>query len=172
MNDVRQTQYDTLLRIEPGGYYGHPNPRRGEYVLYGGNPTQDVDLFEVKDYPVGTNPHPNWRRPAYDFGKSVSPNGLIEYRSAGSVLHGKILVTRYSGGDDILVLTPGPDGRIIEAIAGIHGFNRFIDPLDLVEDRATGNIYVAEFGGRRLTLLRPIEGGTSSRVFKQAIESQ
>ena len=33
------TQNDYLLRVEKGGYYGHPNPARAEYVLNGGNPT-------------------------------------------------------------------------------------------------------------------------------------
>ena len=84
------------------------------------------------------------------------------------MLRGKILVCRYSGGDDILVLSVGPRGEVTEAISGIDGFTRLLDPLDLVEDPASGNLYVAEFQPRRLTLLRPKPGGVSGYVSRQA----
>jgi hypothetical protein len=108
--------------------------------------------------------------PAYEFGKSVSPNGTIEYKSntfAGA-LRGKLLITRYSGGDDVIVLTPGPNGNIAESITGITGLTGFIDPLDIIEDPRTGNLYVAEFGGQKMTLLRPHEG-LASRVFRENV---
>ena len=164
------TQPDQLLRVERGGYYGHPNPVRGEYVLNGGNPTEAVDPVEVHEYRVGTRAHPNWKQPAYDFGKSVSPNGVIEYQSNrfNGQLRGKLLITRYSGGDDVIVLTPGADGRIVDSVTGITGLTGFIDPLDLIEDPRSGNLYVAEFGGQKLTLLRPREG-TYSKVFREHI---
>ena len=76
----------------------------------GGNPTSQPDPQEISEYPVGTMPESDFQLPAYDFGKSVSPNGLCEY--IGGALDGKILVTRYSGGKDIIVLTPGKDGNI------------------------------------------------------------
>jgi hypothetical protein len=84
-------------------------------------------------------------------------------------LDGKILVTRYSGGKDIIVLTPGPDGNITEAVTGIDGFRQFGDPLDIVEDLKTGNLYVAEYAGKQITLLVPKPGGVSKRVFKQVV---
>jgi hypothetical protein len=95
----------------------------------------------------------------------------MEYQSHAfnDALRGKILVTRYSGGKDVIVLSPGADGNITEAITGIDGFTQFSDPLDIVEDRRTGNIYVAEFGGRQITLLKPRPGVTSKRVFRQVI---
>jgi hypothetical protein len=169
------TQDDYLFLIERGGYYGHPNPSRNEYVLNGGNPTDQPDPAEVFEYPVGVKPEPAWRGFAYDFGKSVSPNGVLEYRGRafGGLLDGKLLVCRYSGGDDIAVLTPGSDGRIVEAVTGIEGFRQFVDPLDIVEDTRSGFLYVAEFGGGKLTLLRPMQAGAttrpSSRVFRQII---
>ncbi len=43
-----------------GRYFGHPNVRRGEFVLEG-NPTAGVDHSEVPEYPVGTQPDRNWR---------------------------------------------------------------------------------------------------------------
>src|SRR5688572_20297682 len=100
LEDV-STQPDYLLNVLRGGYYGHPNPARHEFVLNGGNPTNAIDPGEVGEYPVGVAPLKNWRRSAYDFGRSVSPNGVIEYKSHafGGRLRGKLLVTRYSGGD-------------------------------------------------------------------------
>ena len=55
------------------------------------------------------------------------------------------------------------------AMTGIEGLTGFSDPLDLVEDVRNGNVYVVEFGSKRLTLLRPIAGGTSQRVYRQVV---
>jgi hypothetical protein len=108
---------------------------------------------------VGTKPDRNWHPAYWCLGISLSCNGLIEYQSDafhGALKH-KILTTRYSAGKDIEVLTPGPDGKIVEAITDIDGLTRFVDPLDLVENPATGCVYVSEFGGQKLTLLKPRE---------------
>ena len=168
--NVRRTLDDYLVRVERGGYYGHPNPLRGELVLNGGNPTAGEDPAEIPDYPAGTMPDRRWRPPAYTFGKNLSPTGAIEYRNGsafGGLLRGRMLVCRYSGGDDVLVLSLGPGGEVAEALSGIEGLTRLMDPLDLVEDVATGNLYVAEFQPKRLTLLRPKAGGVSKRVYRQ-----
>ncbi len=157
------TQPDFLFRVERGAYYGHPNPRRGEFVLNGGNPTDDADPAEVREYPVGTQPDPQWQPFVFDFGKHVSPNGAIEYRggSFDGALKGKLLVTRYSQGDDILVLTlDGSPRRVVDAWVGVAGFTGLADPLDLVENPANGFLYVAEMHRddktlRKVTLLRP-----------------
>ena len=175
LENVTETLEDFLFRVEPGGYYGHPNPQRSEYVLDGGNPTPGRDPGEVPQYPVGTPPDRNWRGAAFSFGKNLSPTGVIEYRSGapfGGLLRGKLLVTRYSGGDDIVALAPGPRGGIEESIAGIDGLTRLRDPLDLTEDPVTGNLYVAEFGSKCITLLRPAPDHRSGRVYRQAGTSQ
>lgn len=166
LRDLKQTTDDVLLKIEPGRYYGHPNPTRGEYALNGANPTPAKDVMEVDAYPVGTLPEPNYTPPVYVFGKNFSPNGLIEFKGSqfGGVLDGCLLVTRYSDGKDILVLRLDEKGDVIETIAGIDGFTGFIDPLDILEDTRTGNLYVAEYGGRRITLLRPREGHPSTHT--------
>lgn len=156
--NVPTTQHDYLFRVERGGYYGHPNPARCEWVLNGGNPTAGSDPAEVGQYPVGTGPDRNWRGAAYDFGLNRSPNGVIEYRGNvfGGVLRGRLLVVRYSGGDDIVVLEPGGAQQdIVGAQSGLTGLTGFTDPLDLTEQPGTGNLYVSEYGGQRLTLLRP-----------------
>jgi hypothetical protein len=119
------TQNDYLLRVEPGAYYGHPNPTRSEFVLNGGNPTNGRDPCEVAEYPVGTRPDRNWRPPTYDFNKNLSPCGLAEYAGdAFPALRGKVLVVRFSGGKDIIALTPGDDGDVNEFVTGSTGSPR------------------------------------------------
>lgn len=164
INGVSQTQPDPLFRVVQGGYYGHPNPTRCEWVMNGGNPTASDDPVQVNQYPVGTNPDPNWRGLAYNFANNKSPNGVIEYHSStfGGALQGKLMVVRYSQGDDIIVLTPGgPNLDIIAGDTGYPGTTGFDDPLDLTEDTRNGFIYVAELGGQRITVLRPIVTDTT-----------
>src|SRR5205085_11868611 len=47
LTNVQQTMDDYLFRVVKGGYYGHPDPLRGEYALNGGNPTSGVDVAEA-----------------------------------------------------------------------------------------------------------------------------
>ncbi|HKG68658.1 MAG TPA: Ig-like domain-containing protein [Segetibacter sp.] len=167
LSSVDQAEKDFLFRVVKGGYYGHPNPSRGEYVMNGGNPTSMIDPAEVSPYPVGTLPDANWRGYSFDFHNNTSPDGAIEYKSNTfkGALKGKLLVVRYSHHDDIITLTPGgPSNDIISATQGysIKGFSGFIDPLDLTEDTRNGNIYVSQFGaGGKIILLRP--GGSVSK---------
>ena len=155
------TQDDFLFKVEPGGYYGHPNPKRKEYVMNGGNPTTNVDPAEVAatgvyaGYPVGTQPEANYRSFAYNFGRNRSPNGVIEYKSNtfGGKLKGKLLVVEYSAGDDILALPLGADGNVVATgVTQVAG--GLSDPLDLIEDTRNGNLYLAELVG----------GGTSGKI--------
>ena len=164
------TQNDYLFKIDPngGGYYGHPNPTRGEYILNGGNPTSGVDPAEVvaKDgyagYSVGINPDSNYRGFAYDFGQSRSPNGVIEYKSTpaafGDALKGQLLVVEYSAGDSILALDPGVNGNIAPGSA-TQVASGFTNPLDLIENQSNGNLYVAGLSSDgtsgEITLLQP-----------------
>ncbi|MCS7034074.1 MAG: PQQ-dependent sugar dehydrogenase, partial [Phycisphaerae bacterium] len=163
---VNTTQNDYLFDIVPGGYYGHPNPTRGEYVLNGGNPTSGPDPEEVTQYPVGTRPDSKYRRPAFTFGKSFSPNGVLEYQSNSfrGRLKGRILVARYSGGDDIMVLNTDRSGNVTALQSEIVGLSQFVDPLDLAEDLRTGCLYVVEFGAERITLVRPVTPGPNLAV--------
>ncbi len=165
ITDVKYTQDDFLFRVVKGGYYGHPNPTRCEWVMNGGDPTSDVDPSEVLQYPDGTQPDRNWRGFAFNFRNNKSPNGIIEYKNGAAfdgALKGKLLVVRYSAGDDIIVLTPGgTDLNITTSETGIDGMTGFVDPLDLTENTSNGNIYVSEFGAQRITLLRPKASSTS-----------
>ncbi|HEX8322895.1 MAG TPA: Ig-like domain-containing protein [Tepidisphaeraceae bacterium] len=168
LTGVRQVMQDTLLDLQEGAYYGHPNPARGEYVLMGGNPTSKVDPFEVAAYDVGQQPDRNFTLPAYDFGQNVSPNGMIEYKSVGGRnknLDGYLIVTRYSGGADLLAIKPNRDGSVTPDKINrtvqerITGFTNLGSPLDVVEDMTNGNLYVVsletETGPGSIILLRP-----------------
>ena len=159
LSNVQETEDDMLFKIEKGAYYGHPNPTRAEYVLNGGNPTTHANAYQTKAYPPRhTQPDRNWRPAIYSFGKNLSPCGVIEYQSGnfGGALKGKLLYTRYSGGDDIQALALDSHGDVAESITGIEGCTHLVNPVDLIEDLATGSLYVAEFGGKRITLLRPV----------------
>jgi len=167
-----ETESDWLFKIVPpvngvAKYYGHPAPIRNQFVLNGGNPTAGVDFAEVSQYPVGIQPDPNWVPAAYEFGKNFSPDGVIEYKNNafGGALLGKLLVVRYSGGDDIMTIdVSGPGGAVTSVETGIAGFTHFEDPVDLTENVANGSIYVAELGGQKITLLRPITPGANATV--------
>jgi hypothetical protein len=153
-------QTDWVYNVHQGGYYGHPNPRRCEYISHGGNPTSGSDPWQEPNYTVGVQPDRNFRAAdVYDAGLHASADGTIEYKSDvfGSALRGKLLVIRYSAGKDIAVMDPsGPNGKIVSTILGVTGFTGFNSPLDLVQDPATGYIWVTELGAARITLLRPV----------------
>ena len=136
-----------------------PTPRAASIVLNGGNPTSGNDKYQVNAYPVGTKPDANWDPAIYSFGANRSPNGIIEYKSNtfGGQLKGSMLVVRYSGGDDVLILKPDASGNIPSSgvKTGITGLTGFVDPLDLAEHVGPGNLYVIEHGAQKITLLRP-----------------
>ena len=157
--NISISEDDWLFRITPGRYFGHPNPQQGHYVLNGGNPTPGYDFAEVVQYGVGTRPDPKWVPAAYSFGKHASANGIIQYRSAAfdGRLRGKLLVCRYNVPGDIAVLRADA-GKVTSLATSIGGFTGLANPLDLAEDEQSGNIYVSEYGARRITLLRPIGG--------------
>ena len=166
IENVTETQPDLFIDIVKGAYYGHPNETRGEYVLFGGNPDGGSDNYQCHDYPKGVLPDRNWHPAIWNLGISYSCNGLIEYK--GSAFHGfldgKILTTRYSSGKDVLIISLDKDGRVSGDAAGVTGLTGFDSPLDLVENPASGDVYVSEWGGQKLTLLRPTDA-QSQRVF-------
>lgn len=159
-NPVPQT--DFVYDVKPGRYYGHPNPTRCEWVLDNGNPTPAVDPFQVDAYPVGTLPDRNLDlADTYDAGSHASADGAVEYRGGafGGALTGKLMVVRYSLGQDIETFDVAADGRLSNRTTGTTGLTGFAQPLALVEDTARGNLYVSETGTNSLTLLRPRASG-------------
>jgi len=153
-------QPDYLFRVTQNGYYGHPNPVRCEWAFFGGNPTAGPDPGQTGNhYPVGVLPDRNYRGFAYDMGMNASANGVIEYRSStfGGLLQGRLMVTRYSLFNDIVVLQPGGSGDIVSVSMGTPGFTDFIDPLDITEHVGPGNLYVSDLAdGGKIILVRPL----------------
>jgi hypothetical protein len=168
------TQDDFLFDVVLGGYYGHPNPTRGNYVLNGGNPTADVDPAEVAPMPdggvgyaVGTAPDPNWKGYVLNFGRNRSPDGALESKSGvfDGGIQGRLLVVEYSAGDDILALPIPPGGGPVDWKGVLQVASGLTDPVDLAEDVTTGRLYVAQLvqgglGGGSIVLLTPAAGGT------------
>ncbi|WP_158288338.1 PQQ-dependent sugar dehydrogenase [Mucilaginibacter psychrotolerans] len=173
-------QHDWLFRVNPKkgvGYYGHPNPLRGEYVINRG-------FADNPMYQPSVTPDRNYRGAAFDFGYNKSPNGVIEYKSGAfnGALKGKLLVCRFSGGGDIMVLEPGTINKtgnlktqenlnydIVRSASGsgnygLVGMVGFANPLDLTEDVINGNLYVSEFNWNenpnlisQITLLKVVQ---------------
>jgi glucose/arabinose dehydrogenase len=171
-NNRIPADHDYLFRIDPGGYYGHPNSQRNEWVMNGGNPvglppqwTQELkrsteDFYpRIDKYPRGTNPDRNWRGYAYDFDLHASPTGLIEYKSNkfGGALKGKLIAVCFNKHQNLVVLTPGDESKnwnIVGLPTRVQGFERLDNignnpleasaPLDLVENPKTGDLYIAK----------------------------
>lgn len=158
------TQNDILLDVVDAGYYGHPNPQHGYYVLNGGNPTSGKDPAEVTSYPVGVRPEANYRGIAYEFGRNESPNGVIEFKgnAFGGALDGALMVAQWSAGDNIVVLTRDAQGKVVKGEVGFTGLTQFVDPLDITQHPSTGFLYVAEYGAKKITLLVPDESPLAS----------
>lgn len=139
------TQPDRLYLIEEANYYGHPNPYRDECVFMDGSDQ-------------GVSPLPNWTPPIFELGNNRSANGTIEYRGDAfcSALDGELLIVNYSVGDNITRIRLSDDGQSVTDTKNMaDGFN---DPLALTQS-PDGTIFVAEFGGDKVTALIPIERG-------------
>uniref|UniRef100_UPI000FDA2D25 malectin domain-containing carbohydrate-binding protein n=1 Tax=Georgenia faecalis TaxID=2483799 RepID=UPI000FDA2D25 len=184
------TQRDHLYQVEQGGYYGHPNPERCEWVLHEGNDPANPPVAAGQGgtrYPSGQLPDPNYRGIAWDLGFNKSPNGALEYQSEtfGGQLKGRLVVTRFSDNNDLLFLQVDPaTGEILgeqastgltgvpgSTMSGVDGFN---DPLEVVEDPSTGNLYVNQYnrGGsdQQLFLLRVPEEHRAATLTTSADE--
>ena len=138
-------QGDFLFRILPGRYYGHPNPSRNECVFMDGKYQN-------------TSPAPNYEPPFFNLGDHRSANATIEYWNDAfcGELQGDILIANYSVGDNLTRVKLSPDGlSVLSSGSLIGGFN---DPLSMTQD-ADGNIFVGEFGGDRIRVLKPQDLG-------------
>ncbi|MCA0940154.1 carbohydrate-binding protein, partial [Salipiger pacificus] len=140
-------QADYLFRMVEDGYYGHPNPLRDRYILNGANPTSGTDPNQVGNYPVGTDPDPDYDlEGAYNLGNNRSPNGAIEYMSAifGTSLQHAVIFTQYSSGDNLRAVLLNEDGTVAEdfILTDVNGNEiNYVDPLDVIEG-ADGRLYM------------------------------
>lgn len=175
-------QYDYFFTIEEGGYYGHPNVLRDEYVLNGGNPTSGKDPHEVvggndgnsntDGYQTGVQVDENYDFDGvYNLGYNQSPNGATEYtgNAFGSNLKGAILFAQFSTGDNVRVIRVDAQGNIIgdDVLRRPDGsvINNYIDPLDIIQNPITGQLYLMTLnrgtGASQLILLTPAPGGVT-----------
>jgi hypothetical protein len=143
---------EDLVRIVEGGYYGHPNPSRRQYVLLGGNPTAAADPWEVPEYPVGVLPDPNFHPENLIFNlrtiDGTSANGCAEYTLPGP-LCGRLLICFYEGAHTIHTFALNGDGTAVTDNRPLFDEQgevlRFAHPLDIAV-HPSGRIYVADFG--------------------------
>ncbi len=147
---------EPLIRIVQGGYYGHPNPSRNEWVLMGGNPTPNQDPWEITALPVGTQPEPRFD-PSLLIHNLVpiggqSANGCAEWLGSGP-LRGRLLIGFYTSARTVHTFAFSADGtRVIgeEPLRDEVGAPlRFGAPLDLVIDNQNDRLYVADFADTR-----------------------
>lgn len=143
---------EDLVRIVKGGYYGHPNPSRKQYVLLGGNPTAGPDPWEVPQYPVGVQPDPHFNPANLIFNlktvNGTSANGCGEYTLPGP-LNGRLLICFYEATHTIHAFAFNGAGTAVvdhQPLLDEKGESlRFTQPLDLAV-HPRGWIYVADFG--------------------------
>ena len=142
---------EMMLRIVEGKYYGHPNPSRNEWVLLGGNPTDQVDPWEVAALPVGTQPEKNFdptlliRNLEKD--KGPSADGVCEWTSSGP-LAGRLLFCFYTATRGIHSYEVTDNGQGVTdhqpLVDSRNRILRFGAPLDIVH-HPRGWLYVADF---------------------------
>ncbi|TGO06704.1 Fibronectin type III domain protein [Serinibacter arcticus] len=171
------TQRDHLYDVVEGGYYGHPNPTRCEWVLHEGNDPANPPKWgggaagnQTKYLPT-VLPESNYKGVAYDFEFNKSPNGALEYQSStfGGQLAKALVVVRFSNNNDLIFMQVDPaTGKVLGAqtevgltgvpnttMQGVGGFN---DPLEVVEDTRNGNLYINQYdragSAQKLYLLR------------------
>jgi glucose/arabinose dehydrogenase len=130
---------DQLRVVTPGSYGGHPNPARGECVL---NDGAQQGL-----------PRPsNYVNELMLYHGRPSTNGIMEYRASafGGEMVGDLIVATYGQNQDVSRVQLNPDG----SFQSIDTLATFRQPLDVVAD-PSGTIFIAEFGGDAVTILKP-----------------
>lgn len=162
---------EQLALVIEGGYYGHPNPSRGEYITHGGYTCNSgpCDPWQHEAYPFPTQPEPNWNAD-HNFpllttitAASLSPNPIIEYTGGGD-LNGWLLVgytTARNNPPKIQAFQVDPiTGLFLDTAPLLNEHGNTLSagmPLDLVMG-TQGRVYVGSLDGR-LIMLTPLFPG-------------
>jgi glucose/arabinose dehydrogenase len=132
---------DTLHLVEQGGYYGHPNPSRGNPAVVEGKPPV------APASPIECDYVPPRDRQALLLSRS-STNGIAEYTASnlGERLRGNLIVASLRG--EVSRLALSPDGTRVRRNEVL---TRLAAPLDVTtqgdEDLFPGTIWVAQYAG-------------------------
>jgi hypothetical protein len=136
---------DTLAIVAQGSYGGHPNPARGKCVFYNGT------IYNPDIAPDSAFTAPIWNYPS----NKKSVNGIAEYtaNTFNGIMKGNILSAVTYGLNEIFRLELNQDGS--QVVKQTLLANSFIAPIDLTVDSASGAIFVAEYGGGKISVLIP-----------------
>jgi fibronectin type 3 domain-containing protein len=170
---------DMLYKIVKGGYYGHPDPARGEYILDGGNPNggsattytlaNGNTAVVISGYPVGTKADPNYQGTIDVLGLDNSADGNIIYNgnAFSGQINGDIIMAQYSAPQDLSILKLAANGNsVTQTITGVSGLEDLNSPLSVAQydngtgsGSASGDLYVSEYGAQTIELLVPVAPG-------------
>jgi glucose/arabinose dehydrogenase len=135
---------DKLIILEPGQYYGHPNRNRGR-----------TDPRQCRFYAATEPGNDEYTAPIATL--PSSSNGLAEYVGAAfdETMRGDLLYVSLDGELHRVALLPG--GEAVESDTILA--DDFQMPLD-VAVQSDGTIFIAEYGGDVVTVLRPRTAGS------------
>jgi hypothetical protein len=137
---------DDLNLVTRGAYGGHPNPTHGECVFDGG-----------ELYSPARAPHASYLPPLLAYADGSSTNGIAEYRSDAfnGLMKGNLISATYAGNQNVRRVVLNSTGT---AVVQERNLATFTQPLDVDTD-LEGNIYVAEYGADRITVMVPAAVG-------------
>ncbi|MGJ3246524.1 MAG: malectin domain-containing carbohydrate-binding protein [Elainellaceae cyanobacterium] len=137
---------DELNRVDPGGYYGHPNRNRGRFdarqaVFYNGE--TDASIPGIYTAPLAI--------------LDASTNGIDEYRATtfNSQMRGNILAQDWN--DTLYSIRRSPDGTQVEAI---EEFTDLSSGLDVLTGPG-GVILGIDYSDGNITVSKPIDAAVS-----------
>ena len=165
---------DFVAKVIRGRYYGHCNPKRNQWVAYGGNPTNGKDPYQIPEYPVGLQPLSDFRPELFQptarnnciAGLDEYTDGhlLVSYMKISGATTGRIEWFALNGQGNFT----GRGGYAKDASGKDLVFNGVLD----VFVTSQGWVYVADFGRRNgntgkdgaIYLLKPVGGNIAPTV--------